>query len=180
MAKNKNNKTESKSLINSLFDSKAKIITASIIAAAIILVIIFLIIRESSYGKLIIANNTDIDIEYVKTSFVNEEGIVDNGLQTGKIAAGNKLKSALEPVDLEYTESNLEVAFKLAGQDEMFTDVGYFNQRFYGNVKISFNKTDDPDIITIKIKAANGLFQSSSVNCNEEYDIDLKEGIILD
>jgi len=176
---NKKNKTKT-TLLGSLFNSKAKIATASIIAAAIILIIVILIIREGSYGKLIIDNNSGIDLEYVKTSFVNEDSLVDSGMQTGKIAAGEKLTSAMEPIDLEGTESNLEVAFKLAGYDEMFTDVGFFNQRFYGNIKISFSKTDDPDIIKIKIKASNGLFQSSSVNCNVEYEIDLEEGIILD
>lgn len=176
----KDKKNEPKSLISTWFDTKAKMITVSAIAAAVILLIVFLMIREGSYGNLIISNNTGIDIEYVKASFVNGDGIVDNGLQTGAIAAGKKLRSALEPVNLENTESNLEVAFKLAGHDELFTDVGYFNQRFYGNIKISFRKTDDPDIITIKIKAGNGLLQSKSIFCNEEYEIDLKEGIILD
>jgi len=179
MAKNKK-KTESKSLTQELFNSKSKIITAGIIAAAVLIIIVVLIVREGSYGKLIIDNNTDIDIEYVKTSFVNSEDIIDEGMQTGAIPAGEKLTSAMEPVNLELTESNLEVAFKLAGHDEMFTDVGFFNQKFYGNIKISFNKTDDPDIITIKIKAANGLFQTSSVYCNEEYEIDLKNSMILD
>lgn len=165
---------------NIFLNSKPKIITAGIIAVALLLVVIFLIIREGSYGKLIIKNNTDLNLEYVKTSFVNEDGIVDNGLQTGKVAAGDKLTSDLEPVDLENTESNLELAFKLSGYDEMFTDVGYFNQKFIGNIKVTFNKTDDPDIIIIKIKAANGLFQTKNIYCDEEYEIDLKEGIILD
>jgi hypothetical protein len=179
MAKN-NKKAKAPNLLSEIFNTKAKIITTCIIGAVVILGAIFLIIQENSYGRLIIKNNTDIDLEFVKTSFVGDEGTVDNGLQTGKIKAGTKLTSVLEPAYLEYTEANLEVAFKLAGYDEMFTDVGYFNQRFTGNINISFNKTKDPDIITIKIKAANGLFQSSTVNCNEEYEIDLKKGIILD
>lgn len=179
MANNKD-KAKSNNLVSGFINTKAKLIGVSIIGAVIILVTIFLIIREGSYGKLIINNKSGIDIEYIKTSFVNDEGTVDNGLQTGKVSAGKTLTSAMEPVDLELTESNLEVAFKLAGYDEMFTDVGYFNQNFTGNIRISFNKTEDPNIIRIKIKAGNGLFQTSTINCDEEYDIDLNENIILD
>lgn len=174
------NKKAKANLFSEIFNTKAKIIITCIIAAVVILAAIFLIVQEGSYGKLTVKNNTGLDLEFLKTSFVGDEGTVDKGLQTGRIAAGEKLTVALEPAELEFTESNLEIAFKLAGLDEMFTDVGYFNQRFTGNINISFNKTKDPDIITIKIKAANGLFQSSTVNCDEEFEIDLKMGIILD
>jgi hypothetical protein len=177
---NKKDKAKTNNLISSFFNTKAKLIGVSIVAAVIILITIYLIIQESSYGKLIINNKSGIDIEYIKTSFVNNEGTVDNGLQTGKVTSGKTLTSAMEPVNLELTESNLEVVFKLAGYDEMFTDVGYFNQDFTGNIRISFNKTKDPNIIKIKIKAGNGFFQTKTIYCDEEYDINLSENIIMD
>lgn len=180
MANNSKNKEQSKSVISNFFNSKTKLITASVIGAAILLVIIILMIQEGRYGKFVIKNNTDLDIEYINACFVNDEYILTDNIQTQKISAKSKVTYELTPVDLEGTQSNLELAFKLAGHDEMFTDVGFFNQRFTGNIKVSFNKTSDPNIITIKIKAANGLFQSRNVYCDEEYEIDLAEGIILD
>jgi hypothetical protein len=111
---------------------------------------------------------------------VNGEEIVDKGLQTGSISANHTLTSAMEPVNLAFTKSNLEIRFQFENYNQMLADYGFFNENFNGNITITFNKTKDPNIITIKVKAGNGIFQTKSLNCNVKYDINLSEGLIMD
>ena len=62
----------------------------------------------------------------------------------------------------------------------MFTDVGYFIDNFDGNVTISFLPTEDPNLVTFKVKASNGIFQTKTVDCDEEYTINLSESKIYE
>lgn len=175
----KENKS-SKSLTRQFFNSKARIIGASVVAAVIILLIALFMIIEGSYGKWIIKNKTDLKLEYVTTEFVNPEGYVADGIDTENIAAGKTYTTNLEETNLFFTESNLEVRFKFENSEEMFTDVGYFMNNFDGNVTISFIPTEDPNLITLKVKASNGIFQTRTVDCDEEYTINLSENRIYE
>lgn len=174
------NKKTTKSLTSSFFDSKQKIIGAGVIAAVVIILVAVFMIIESGYGNWIIKNKTDLNLEYVKTSFINAEGNVEDGIDSGKVNAQSTYKSELDQADLKYTESNMEVRFKFENSEEMFTDVGYFVDNFDGNVTISFEKTDDPNLITLKIKAKNGIFQTKTVDCDAELTINLSEGKIYE
>lgn len=170
----------SKSLTRQFFNSKARIIGASAIAAVIIIIIAVFMIIEGSYGKWSIKNKTELKLDYVNTEFVNPEGYVADGIETESIAAGKTYTTDLEKTNLLYTESNIEVRFKFENSEEMFTDVGYFIDNFDGNVTISFQPTDDPNLITLKVKASNGIFQTKTVDCNEEYTINLSESKIYE
>jgi hypothetical protein len=174
------NKKEEKKLSSSFFDTKGKIIGICIAAAVIVIVAIAVMLVESGYGKLNIQNKTDLKLKYVKTSFVNSEGTVYDGVQTESIGSDKTLSTDLETVNLLYSESNLEVRFKFENHDDMMTDVGYFNAKFSGDIKITFERTDDPNKIRLKIKANNGVFRTREVDCNEEFTIDLTEGKILE
>lgn len=176
MKKEKSTKTIS----GSLFSSKKNIVIACVIAVIVIVLVAISMIIESSYGKFIVNNETDMNLEYVKTSFINAEQTIDNGLQTGSIEANDTLTTDIEPVSLLYTESNLEVRFKFENKEVLFTDAGLFNSNFNGNIKIDFIPTKDPNLVTLKIQAKNGFFKSKTINCNEEYTIDLSAGKILE
>lgn len=169
-----------KKLSSYFFDTKGKIIGVCLTAAIIVLITIALMIVESGYGKLIVKNKSDLKLEYVKTSFVNMNGTVASGLKTGSIDAEKNLTADIEEANLLGTDSNLEVRFKFENRDEMFTDAGKFNANFNGDIKITFEKTDDPNKIKLKIKASNGIFSTKSIDCNESFTIDLKEGQILE
>ncbi|HWT75532.1 MAG TPA: hypothetical protein VN258_12570 [Mobilitalea sp.] len=176
----KNMKSSSKSLTSSFFDSKQKIIGVSIIATIVVLFVAVFMIVESSYGNWIVKNKTALKLEYVKTSFVNADSTVKDGIDTGSIATKTTFKKPLEQVNLKLTESNLEVRFQFENSKEMFTDVGFFNDNFKGNINITFEKTDDPNLVKMKIKAGNGIFQSKTVDCNEEFTINISEGKIYE
>lgn len=170
----------SKSLTKQFFNSKQRIIGGVVIAAVVILLIALLMIIESSYGNWIIKNKTDQKLEYVETLFVNAEAKVADGIKVENIAANKNYKTDLEKTNLLFSGSNLEVRFKFENSEEMFTDIGYFMDNFNGNVVISFIPTDDPNLITLKVKASNGLFQTNTVDCDEEYTINLSENKIYE
>jgi len=177
--KNKKATKNVKVTIN-LLDTKAKKITAIVIAAVVFVLVVILLIIESNYGKLIVKNKTDINLEYVKTSFVNTDAMVTEGVKTPSISANKTYREALKPAKLARTESNLEVRFKFENSKELFTDVGFFNIDFKGNIVISFLPTKDPNLVKFKIKAGNGFFQSVTADCNEVFTIDLSKGVILE
>lgn len=171
-----------KSLFGSLFDTRAKMIRGCVIGAVLIIAIIALmIVEDNSRGKMVVKNNTDFKLEYVKTSFVDEEGPITSEVLLNDIEAGKKAVKKIEPAKLWNADANLEVRFKLEGNsNEFLTDVGLFNDNFDGKITISLSKTKDPNLLKLKIKAKSGFFSSRLIRCNEEALVDLGQGLILD
>lgn len=176
MKKEKNEKT----IANSIFSSRKNIVIACVIAVVVIVLVAILMIVESGYGKLVIKNKTNLKLDYVKTSFVSSEGTEDNGFQTGSIGAKDSLTTQINQINLLYTNSNLEVRFKFENKDVLFTDAGLFNSNFKGNIVVTFLPTKDSNLVTLKIQAKNGFFQTKTIDCNEQYTIDLSAGKILE
>ncbi len=177
----KTKKTESvKEFKSHILDTRGKMIGA-IAAGAVILVTAFiLMIVESGYGRITITNNTELNLEYIKTSFVDSES---NHIDLGRIETVNAKENyseALPAVNLVYTESNLEVRFKFADHEELFTNAGYFLSNFDGNIKITFDKTEDPNLLSLKIKASNGIFRTNTVDCNVTLLVNLADGKIYE
>jgi hypothetical protein len=152
--------------------------TAAVIVLIIMTVLMFL--ESAAGGKVVVKNNTDLKLDYVSANFVYSQGSLNDGVKTESIEPNKSVTIPQDKINLTNTEANLEVHFKFEGIDELFTDAGYFNSTFDGKVSISFDKTDDPNIINLKIKATNGLFSSKTIDCNEEYQIDLSENLILE
>lgn len=175
-------KKEVKKLYSKFFNTKERVIGASAVAAVIILaIIIFMFLEISNHGKMIIENNSGINLEYINTCFVGTEGSLTPTINIKSINTGNTQTIAIDPVDLSYKKANLEVKFKLADNPtEFLTDVGFFNDDFTGNINISLTKTDDPNLIKLTIKAKNGLFQSQLINCDESAMVNLSEGLVMD
>ena len=163
-----------------ILDTKVKMVGV-IVAGAIILVIAFILMFvESGYGKIIIKNNTDLNLDYVTPSFVFTDG---DPIELGEIKSINAHQTYSKPLDqvhLLNTEANLEVHFKYADHDELLTDAGIFTTNFAGNIKITYSKTNDPNLIKLKIKASNGIFQTDTVDCDETFLINLSEGKIYE
>ncbi len=155
-----------------------KIVLYSLAGIALLLAVILILI-ESRSSKIIIRNDSDIKLEYVKAYYVDMEGSVsDDKMLFENLEGGDFAELALEKINLSYHEANLEVRFKLDGQDEMFVDAGYFNEIFKGRINIDFKETDEDGKLLLKIKATNGVLPSPLTRCNEEHIINLSEGYV--
>ncbi len=162
-----------------LLDTKAKKITAGAITAAVlIIIVVIMIIEETQKSQLIIHNNTDLNLEYVKMKYVFPEGDLTGEVQTDKIEANKSLTEEVAEVNLYGLEANCEITFKFENQDEMNIDAGSFSDIFKGKIKINFKKTDDPDIYKMTVKADTGLIPSKLISCDEEFTVDFKEGTV--
>lgn len=145
---------------------------------AFIIMVVFIMI-ESSSGHIIVKNNTDKTLEYVKLYFINDEDQISETFNINDAKPGEDYKIDFDKIDLSYQEANLEIIFKFEGYDEMFTDLGYFNEIFSGKVTVDFSGTDESNIL-LHVKASSGILPSPNVNCDEEHIINLKEGYIED
>ncbi len=167
---------------SSFFDTKEKIIKALIAAGVIVLIVAVLMLVEIFNGKLIIKNNTDLNLEYVNSSFVTsyEDADAIELKKVDDINANKKYVTEYDEVNLKYTDSNLDIRFKFENHDELFVDAGLFNDKLTGNVTITFKQTKDPNIVKLMVKARNGLLPSNTINCNDEFTIDLNKNEIID
>lgn len=174
-------KTERKNTHTSSFlDTKRKVVIACIASAVVLLLVFILMLTENKESQLTIKNKTDLNLEYVKAYYVYSEGKVNDGIEAKEIKPEDTLKFALDPMNFLYAESNLEVVFKFENYDELFVDAGYFHDNFTGSIAITFNKTDDPEVVKLKVKGNNGIISSSNIKCNENYTVNLRDGYIPD
>lgn len=162
------------------FNTKEKVIGICTAGAIILVLVVALMFVESSYGKFIVKNNSDINLENVSYVFVTSESVITNSVETGAISANSTYTSELEKANLKYSESNLEVHFNFEGHDELLTDVGYFNDNLNGNIKITFTKTDDPNLVKLHIKASNGIFSTNTTDCDSTFTVNVSEGKIYE
>jgi hypothetical protein len=171
----KKNKKQTQSSI--LLNTKEKKIAAAIASAVLLLLVIIFMIIESNDGKITVKNNTNLQLEYVNTYFVGEEGPITDNIEFNDIAAKGKAFLPQEEINLFGSNSNFEVRFKFENNEELFVDAGVFNDKFNGNIKLTFEEEKD-GIIVLKVKASNGLLSSKLIDCNEKYRINLAEGIV--
>jgi hypothetical protein len=163
---------------NTFLDSKEKIIRAGVAVAIVLVIIAVLMFLESGDGKLVIKNNTDLKLEYVKVTFVDAEGPINEGVNFENIEAKGSINTISGEHALLGRGANLEVRFKYENYDEIFTDAGIFNENFDGDIMINFDRTDKTDVVGLKVKAKTGLLSSQLINCDEEYTVNLTEGYV--
>lgn len=176
MKEAKESKVEKKKIL----DTRGKVFAAVAASVVVFVLIVVLMYMETGYGKVIIKNNSDLNLEYAKTSFVYTEGELAAGLEAKDIKAHKTFSAELEPIDLLGYNANYEIHFKFENHEEFLVDAGIFNDKFEGNIKVEFKKTSDPNLIKMKVKASNGILPSKAINCNEEYTINLSEGKVLE
>lgn len=171
MDKDKKTKKES------FFFSKKGFITMGISAAVLIIIFALMLIESTGKNKIVIKNNTDLKLEYVKLTFVNTEGALMEPLAFKNIASNKTGVYAGKDYYLTNLDANMEVRFKFENYDEIFTDAGIFNGILKGKIALSFDQKDS-DTVNVKIKASNGLFADKNIDCNETYTAHLKEGLL--
>ncbi|HHX11642.1 MAG TPA: hypothetical protein GX731_02385 [Clostridiales bacterium] len=169
-------KKNGKKIENVTVSQKRPIIIISVAVVALLIMVILMII-ESSDGKLKIVNNTDTNIEYVQAYFVGPEGKISDGFNFENLEASQSDVIATGEHKLYGAEANLEVRFKYEGSDEVFVDAGYFNDTFDGNITINFSDSNEVNIVNLHIKASNGILKSNRVFCDDEFKIDIVEGM---
>lgn len=172
--KNSGKKTE-----NVTTSQKRPIIIISIAVVALLIMIILMIL-ESGDGKLKIINNSDTNIEYVQAYFVGPEGKIDDGFNFDNLEAGQSMKVTSGEYRLYGEEANLEVRFKFEGSEEVFVDAGYFNDTFNGNISIIFSNSKEDNIVDLHVKASNSVLKSNQIFCDDEFKIDIVEGMEIE
>lgn len=153
---------------------RTKIILSAIIGILAVAIVILISI-ENSKGKMVINNNTELQLEYIKAYFVDGEGPINDAITINELEPGKKIENAMERINLYAKGANLEVRFKFAGNDELLVDAGIFNDVFDGRITINFTQEKEDDIL-LAIKASNGLLPSTLIQCDEIYEI--KDGYI--
>ncbi len=165
----------------SFFDSKTNVAFVGIAAIIILVLSAVFMFVESGYDKYQIDNNTDLKLDYVTSQFVYEQGSLTEELKTENIEAKNSYTEAAKVINLTGFEANLEIRFKFENGEELLTDSGIFNGKFSGNVRIKFDKTDDPNVVKMTVKAKNGIFGNTrQIECDETYTIDVSQSMLLD
>ncbi|NLO08328.1 MAG: hypothetical protein GX129_00445 [Clostridiales bacterium] len=146
------------------------------LAGLVLLFVVILLVIEGMSSKIIIKNNSDVKLEYVKAYFVDIEGPVSDDVKLFEnLDRGDNSVLPLEKIDLAYRQANLEVRFKFEGHDELFVDAGYFNEIFSGRINIGFEDIDNERIL-LKVKASTGVIPSPHIDCDEEYVFNLATG----
>lgn len=162
------------------YKTKGKVVLTAIVTIVILVFVAMFMYIESKDGQLIIKNNTDLNLKDIKTNYVYSEGPLTNEIKIESVKANKTFKMTMEPVNLRGYKANYQIRFKFDKYDEFLVDAGIFNDTFEGNMNITFTKTDDPNLIQMKIKASNGLLPSKFIDCNEEYTLNLKEGKVIE
>lgn len=146
------------------------------LAGIILLLTIVLVAIENLSTGFTVNNASSTKLEYVRAYFVDTEGPVnEDKFLFENINGGEKNKKPIEKIDLSYRYANLEIRFKLEGQEELFVDAGYFNEVFDGRILVQFEDMDNGNIL-LKVKAKAGVIPSPHIDCDEEHIINLTTG----
>jgi len=163
--------------IEGIFTKRVKIFAVIIAILVVISGVIFYI--EDNDSKIVIKNNTDLKLEYVKACYIGPDIQFNEGINETDIAAGKNLSIAQDQINLLGAEANLEIRFKFENHEELFVDAGIFNDTFNGKVTIAFNETKD-NKVRLNVKAKAGVINSSGINCDDTFTINLDENLIED
>jgi hypothetical protein len=167
---------------NKLFNSKDAMIKAIIAVIIVLILIIVMMLVEKNDGKFTVKNNTDLKLEYVNSYFSGSGEDNSTDFKAFDTIEANKSKSIAitDPLYFLNTEAEIIIKFKYENYEETTINAGYFNNTFSGGIKLSFNPTDDADLIKVKVVVKNGLLADSQVDCNEEYDVRLSDGYVFE
>ena len=151
-----------------------KLISGTVVV--FVLVIAVMTIEAKNTEKLVIKNNSAVDIESISLYFEDTEeedyDILPRDAAVS-VAAGEKYtgKYTAQP-GLNPYGSFLMIRVKFAGREEVQTYAGYFTRTFTGKIKIEFMDSETDDNILMKIKAGDGLFQSTKfTDCDEVQEL---------
>lgn len=144
-----------------------------ILAAAVILVIVLILAENIGSRKVVVSNETDLNLEYVQVYFTNEttESATED-IFYNAVNAGDSQRASYESLDLRNTSSEIIVAFKFEGYDEILIYDGEVNTVINGKINLKFYKKDGDYLAYFK--AGAGLFGSTdATGIDTEFLIDL-------
>jgi hypothetical protein len=160
-------------------DSKKNILVAGIIVAVLIIISGVLIYMENNDNKIVVKNGTDLKLESLVAYYRDQEDQINEGITVTGLNAGESVSFPTEEINLYNQEANLEIRFNFENHEAMLVDAGIFNDVFNGKVSINFVPVGD-NKVEIRVKAKSGVINSSRINCDEVYTINLNEDYIED
>lgn len=136
--------------------------------------VIGMIIENVNSEKIVICNDSGMDIEFIQVYFVdlNDEPHDILGLDSDlSLKNGEKYSAAFIPAEDINTEGAfLEVEVRFAGKNTIIENAGYFSRPFHGKISVSFDKTKNG--VSLDIKAGEGLFQSTAnTKCDDTIEL---------
>jgi hypothetical protein len=158
--------------IEGIFTKRVKIFAAIVVILVILSGAVIYI--EDTDSKIVIKNNTDLKLEYVKASYTGPDMQFYDGIKKKNIAAGKTATVNQDPINLFNAEASMEIRFKFENHEVMYVDAGLFNDNFSGKVTITFNETKDGKV-KLNVKAKSGVINSSRINCDDTFTINLNE-----
>ncbi len=160
-------------------DSKKKILVAGIIVAVLLIISGVIIYMENNDNKIVVKNGTDLKLESLVAYYRGPEEPINDGITVTGLDAGKSISFPTEEINLFGQEANLEIRFNFENHESMLVDAGIFNDVFNGKVNIHFVPVGD-NKVEIRVKAKSGVINSSRINCDEVYTINLNEDFIED
>lgn len=151
-----------------------------IVASAVVLVLIFVVmaIEAVNTERLIIINNTAADIEWIHLYFESMNDDDDyhdilSGTDELSIAAGQRYKGSFTAQSgFSSYRGVLIIEVKFAGMDAAGIYAGAFTRAFNGKIRLEFSDMEDGSNILVKIKAGDGIFQSTKfTGCDETQEL---------
>ncbi|MBQ9118584.1 MAG: hypothetical protein IJY09_00820 [Lachnospiraceae bacterium] len=158
---------------------RGKLIAA--IIAVVVLVVVILVAEVAGSRRYTIINETGTDIESIVLYLENEyedDYFRSENIAELSVAAGAKETGRFETVGGGYlTGASMMMEIKFEGRDKVLLYSGYFVNSFDGRIKLVFKEdAENPENITVDIKAGTGLFQSTrNTDCDETQDLFLDE-----
>lgn len=143
-----------------------------VLIALCIISLVLIIVEESGKNKLLVANNTTRNLEYVKLQFASMDTDYKGTVFFNEaLNAGQKITEKTTKQKLYSTQSRLFVIFKFEGQEEKSFDNGWFDHDFSGKTFIEFSENEAGELeLSVSIK--EGFINGGNYNeCDEHWNI---------
>lgn len=172
-------KKQEEQVVVHFLDSKRKFVITGIIVAVLLIISGLFIYIENNDNKIVVKNGTDLKLESLVAYYRGPEDPINEGITVTDLEPGKSISFPTEEINLYSREANLEIKFNFENHEPMLVDAGIFDDVFSGKVSIDFVPTKDGKV-EIRVKAKSGVINSSRINCDEVYTINLNEDFIED
>ena len=152
-------------------------IVLALICAFIAIFVALVCTEKSMENKLIINNKSSHNISKLSFWYEDEEGGAFDIMEFTDVKSKDKIKESTEKLGLSELmgEAWLSVQIEFENGEESLIQTGQLMYDFEG--KIIFELEDDEEDILVRLKAVEGLFQSSArTGCDDVYYIDPTDG----
>lgn len=158
----------------------AGILVPVLCAATAVLIIILLCIETASGNKLEITNKSSHKVTSLELWYEDEDSRITDVLSYSEIESGGRLVQSILPLGLSKLRQQvfLTVRFRFEDGGGALVQTSQNLVDFKGRIQIEFSDTSGEEVM-IRMKAGEGLFNSSAVTgCDDYYYVNPKNGYI--